>query len=84
MPKERLQVLVEPQQRRALQEASERTGMSVSKLVRDALDEYFRETNVVARRMAREAAYESIAALSAPVPDDPEELRRLIDDRTGW
>jgi hypothetical protein len=83
MSKERLQILIEPEQRRALQEASERTGMSVSMLIRDALDEYLRETNVLARRMAREAAVDWFAARRAPVPE-PDELRRMIDDRTGW
>jgi hypothetical protein len=84
MSKERLQILIEPEQRRALEEASKRTGMSVSMLIREAVDEYLRETNVAARRMAREDAYDRIAARNAPVPDDPEELRRMIDDRTGW
>lgn len=83
MPKERLQILVEPEQRRALEAASERTGMSIGMLIRDAIDQYLSEATVVARRMAREAAVDWFAAASAPVPE-PDELRRLIDDRTGW
>jgi hypothetical protein len=83
MPKERLQILIEPEQRRALEEASKRTGMSVSMLIRDAVDEYLRETNMVARRMAREVAVDWFAGRNAPVPE-PDELRRMIDDRAGW
>lgn len=80
MPKERLQILIEPEQKRALEEASERTGLSVGMLIRDAIDEYFREANVIARRMLRDDALQWFAERSAPVPE-PEELRRLIDDR---
>jgi hypothetical protein len=80
MPKERLQILIEPEQRRALEQASERTGLAIGMLVRQALDEYLRPQAVVAREMLRRGAAERIAGRSAPVPE-PHELRRLIDDR---
>lgn len=80
MPKERLQILIEPEQKQALERQSELTGMSIGMLIRDAIDQYLREPNVVARRMAREAALDWFAARSAPVPE-PDELRRLIDER---
>jgi hypothetical protein len=80
MPKERLQILIEPEQRRALEQASERTGLAIGMLVRQALDEYFRPQAVAAREMLRRGAVERIAGRSAPVPE-PDELRRLIDER---
>jgi hypothetical protein len=80
MPKERLQILIEPEQKQALERQSELTGMSIGMLIRDALEQYLRETNVAARRMAREAAYDRLAARAAAVPE-PDELRRLIDER---
>lgn len=80
MPKERLQILIEPEQKQALEQQSRATGMSIGMLIRNALDDYLRETNIVARRKERDAALEWFAATAADVPE-PDELRRLIDER---
>ncbi|HEX8804695.1 MAG TPA: CopG family transcriptional regulator [Acidimicrobiales bacterium] len=78
MPKERLQILVEPEQRRALEREAERTGLSVGALIRQAIDEHLGAPTPGDRR----AAVGRLAARSAPHVE-PDELSRLLDDAWG-
>ena len=78
MLSERLQILVTGEQRQRLEEQAGRLGVSVGKLVRDAID----ETLGAATPQARLRAAEEIVAMEA-VFHPPEELERILDEERG-
>lgn len=76
MLKERLQVLIDRDQRERLDQESRRSGASVGKLVREAIDLAY-----PSRAAERRAAVERLlAAEPMPVPATIEELRAEIDE----
>jgi hypothetical protein len=73
---ERLQVLVEPQDLERLRREAHRRGVSVAEVVRVAV-----ERELGDRRKRRLDAFERLIALPRfPVPDDPAELDREINE----
>jgi ribosome maturation protein Sdo1 len=75
MPSERLQIVVTRAQRRHLEEQAGRLGVSVGKVVRDAID----ETLGAATPAARLRAAEEIVAMEA-VFVAPEQLERILEE----
>lgn len=73
MAKERLQLLLEPRQRVALDRESTRTGRPIGELVRDAIDARFD-----ADRDAKIAAFEEVSRMRADINLTPEEIERMI------
>ena len=73
---QRLQILVSREQRQRLERQARQRGISVSGLVREAVDQHVTR---YASRESRIRAAQEIAAMSADVPTDPDELRRLIE-----
>lgn len=78
MLKERLQVLIDSDQRERLEHESRRRGTSVGRLVRDAIDLAY----PVGRASRREAATRLLEADPMAVPDVAE-LRGELDDLRG-
>lgn len=75
MLKERLQILVTPEQRRRLQAEAERRGTSVGGLVREAIDERYGAVTSEDRHRALEV----IRGLEGGFLS-PDELDRLVDE----
>ncbi|MCP9490652.1 MAG: hypothetical protein MSC31_12350 [Solirubrobacteraceae bacterium MAG38_C4-C5] len=75
MLSDRLQILVTREQRRRLEEQAGHLGVSVGKVVRDAID----ETLGAAPPEARLLAAEEIVAMEA-VFVAPEELERILEE----
>jgi ribosome maturation protein Sdo1 len=75
MLSDRLQILVTREQRQRLEEQAGRLGVSVGKVVRDAID----ETLGAATPAARLRAAEEIVAMEA-VFVAPEELERILEE----
>lgn len=77
MLKHRLQILVDPDQRRQLEAEARRRGISVGAVVREAIDARLGGTS-------REDKQRAIAEMRAVRPRDralePEELNRLLDE----
>jgi hypothetical protein len=78
MLKERLQVLIDRDQRQRLEQESQRRGTSVGRLVREAIDLAYPSSTT--RRRA--AADDILAAEPMPVPD-LDGLRRELDELRG-
>lgn len=78
MKSERLQVLVETEQRERLERAAAQRGVSVASLVRGAIDVVY----PAAGEGRAAAAGELLAAESMAVPS-PEELRHELDQLRG-
>ena len=76
MQKERLQILVEPEQRRRLDAAAEQRGISVGAVIRDAIDASLRGSGPK-RRIG--AVQEMRAAAGGPSPS-VEEIHELLDE----
>lgn len=75
----RLQVLIEPAQYERLRRESERRGEPIGAIVRDAIDRA-----VAPDIERRRAAWEHLMSLGPlPVPDDPAELEREIQEMYG-
>ncbi len=79
MPKERLQLLLEPRQRVALDRESTRTGRPIGELVRDAIDARFD-----ADRERRLEAFERIRVGRVDIKLSPEEIERMIQSEHDW
>lgn len=79
MLKHRLQVLIEPEQRRRLDRAARRRGVSVGAVVRDAIDSQLGASNRAKRLTAVEEMAEAAASEALAV----EELDRIVDAERG-
>lgn len=79
MAKERLQLLIEPRQRVALDRESTRTGRPIGELVRDAIDARYD-----ADRERRMAAFEEMKRMRVEINLSPEEIERLIQTKYDW
>lgn len=79
MPKERLQLLLEPRQRVLLDRESTRTGRPIGELVRDAIDSRFDGD-----RERRLEALERIRNRRVEVGLSPEEIERMIQSEHDW
>ena len=75
----RLQVLVDEDRYRRLRAEAQRRGTSVGHLVREAIDKVFAPD--VARK--RRAAKAILDAEPMPVPEDPADLKRELDEIRG-
>jgi hypothetical protein len=75
----RLQVLLDEEQYRRLKAEARRRGTSVGRLVREAIDKAF--ASDVARK--RKAAKAILDAEPMPVPEDPADLKRELDEIRG-
>ena len=62
--------------RQRLDELAEKEGIPASEVVRRLIDDAYK--NVIKSQRAR--AVEELAEMSADVPDDPEELYRVLED----
>jgi uncharacterized protein (DUF1778 family) len=78
MKVERLQVLVESEQRQRLEQAAAMRGTSVATLVREAIDLAFPSTMERKQR----AAQLILNAPTSPMPN-PDDLRRELDEIRG-
>ncbi len=74
----RLQVLIDEARARRLDTEAARRGVSVATLVREGIDAVLPQGPTRAERQA--ALARIMARPKIEVPDDPEELRRLIDN----
>lgn len=79
MYSERLQVLIDKQQRRRLEQAAAERGSSVAVLVREAIDRMY-PADAGSKRAAADLL---LGAAPMAVPADVRELRRELDDRRG-
>ena len=75
MKTERLQVLIEPEQRERLERTAASRGVSVAALVRDAIDVVFPPRDAPRSRAA--AAILAVEPMDLPAPDG---LRAELDD----
>ncbi|MDP1793799.1 MAG: hypothetical protein Q8K63_06635 [Acidimicrobiales bacterium] len=73
----RLQVLIDEGRSRALDAEAARRGVSVATLVREGIDKVLPEGPTPEERKA--ALARILAAPKIDVPQDPDELRRFID-----
>jgi hypothetical protein len=83
MYKRRVQILLDEARYRKVEGEARRRGTSIAAVIRDAIDELPTEADVERRRAALEAI---LAAEPMPVPADPCDLRRELDeahDRLG-
>ena len=76
MQKERLQILVEPEQRRRLDDAARQRGISVGAVIREAIDTSLRGPG---RERRIRAVEEMRAAAGGPSPS-VEEIHELLDE----
>ena len=78
----RLQLLLDEDRYQRLTEEAKRRDVSVAAVIREAIDRSlaFPESRAERRRRAIDAI---LAAAPMPVPDDPEDLRREIDEMYG-
>ena len=76
----RLQLLLDEDRYQRLTEEAKRRDTSVAAVIRDAIDHALPESKAERRRRAIDAI---LAADPMPVPDDPEDLKREIDEMYG-
>jgi hypothetical protein len=76
MLQHRLQILLDEQRYRKLAATAETQGISIAAVVRAAIDE-LPDTHAQRRR---QAIARILAAAPMPVPDDPADLRRELDE----
>jgi broad specificity phosphatase PhoE len=79
MLERRLQVLIDEDRYRRLRAEARRRGTSVGQLVREAIDSAF--ASDLARK--RRAAKAILDAEPMPVPEDPADLKRELDEIRG-
>lgn len=72
----RLQILIDEERYHRVAGRARRRGVSVATVIREAIDRAFPPA---ARRRAR-AAEKILSAEAMPVPEDPRELRREVDE----
>lgn len=75
----RVQILLDRDRYRKLESAARRRGTSVAAVVREAID-HLPDDDWERRRAAIAAV---LAADPMPVPDDPRDLRRELDEARG-
>jgi predicted DNA-binding protein len=75
MLRERLQILVSPEQRRRLESEAKRRGTSVGSLVREAVDAHFGQVSPEDRLRALEGIRSSHGRHL-----DPDELNRIVEE----
>lgn len=73
----RLQLLLDEDQHRRLVAEAERRHVSVAAVIRDAIDQALPDAKLARRRALLDAIY---AFEPVPMPDDPEDLRREIEE----
>ena len=73
----RLQLLLDEDRHRRLVSEAERRHISVAAVIRDAIDQALPDAKLARRRALLDAI---LAAEPMPVPDDPEDLRREIEE----
>ncbi|HXM58891.1 MAG TPA: hypothetical protein VOB72_26055 [Candidatus Dormibacteraeota bacterium] len=76
----RVQVLLDKGRYEKVSRLARRRGVPAAAVIRDAIDQLEEEEEWEARRRAIEAI---LAAEPMEVPDDPQELRREIDEHRG-
>jgi predicted transcriptional regulator len=76
MFRERLQLLISPEQRRRLEAEARQRDASVASVIREAIDRHLGATD----RAARMRAVEEIAAMRAGPFLTPEELNRIVEE----
>jgi hypothetical protein len=80
----RLQLLLDDERHRRLTEEAERRHTSVAAVIRDAIDKALPDARAARRRAAIDAI---LASEPVPVPDDPADLEREIEETlydAGW
>jgi hypothetical protein len=80
MVTERIDVRLDPERRRKLAQLSKDRGISISKVIREAIDLLY-ETD---RREQRMKAAKAIAAMEIEALPDPEELSRQLRKMHGF
>lgn len=73
----RIQILLDRARYQKVQKAARRRGIPVAAVIRDAIDQLPDEDDWERRRAAIEAI---LRADPIPVPDDPADLRRALDE----
>ena len=73
----RVQLLLDEERYERLEAAAQRSGRSVAAVIRDAIDQIPSEKDWPRRR---EALLAILAAEPMPVPEDPADLRRELDE----
>lgn len=79
MLSERLQVLIDVEQRERLEKEASSRGASVATLVREAIDLAF-----PAGSERRRSAADAVLSLDGIIVGDPDELRAELDDIRDW
>jgi Ribbon-helix-helix protein, copG family len=79
MLERRLQILLDDERYRRVERVARARGTSVAAVIRDAIDRGLPETPKVRSTAARRI----LAAPDMPVPVDPADLRRELDDLRG-
>ena len=70
----RLEVRLDPERRSRLEELAREKGAPISEVVRQLIDDAYEEID----RARRRRAVEIMKSLSLPVPEDPQDIRRII------
>ena len=70
----RLEVRLDPERRSRLEELAREKGAPISEVVRQLIDDAYEEID----RARRRRAVEEMKSMSLPVPEDPQDIRRII------
>ncbi len=70
----RLEVRLDPERRSHLEEIARERGAPISEVVRQLIDDAYEEID----RARRRRAVEEMKSMSLPVPEDPQDIRRII------
>ena len=70
----RLEVRLDPERRSRLEELAREKGAPISEVVRQLIDGAYEEID----RARRRRAVEEMKSMSLPVPEDPQDIRRII------
>ena len=71
----RLEVRLDPERRSRLEELAREKGAPISEVVRQLIDDAYEEID----RARRRRAVEIMKSMSLPVPEDPQELCRILN-----
>ncbi len=72
----RLEVRLDPERRSHLEEIARERGAPISEVVRQLIDDAYEEID----RARRKRAVEIMKSMNLDVPDDPQELFRIINE----
>ncbi len=72
----RLEVRLDPEHRLRLEEIAREKGAPISEVVRELIDDAYEQLD----RSRRLKAAESLASYAVDVPEDPQELSRILSD----